>query len=454
MIVGRSTFPGIAPNLSTPRARLESFRLNLAFVPMLYVLGAVAAGFATVQIDIELREQSVLFPVLLTSTVDSARAVLSTIAGATITFAAIAFSVSLLMLQQTTTQFSPRVLAWFYRDSFTKRVMGTAAGTFAYCLVVLRSVRNPLESGGTAVVPRVSVLVALTLGLLSILMILAFINHVAHSMESGEVIRRITEEARSHIVRLCPDAAGTGPPIPVEGTIPPGDSLDVVAHDDGWVQHVDVAQLLETVGPDGIVVLDAGVGTFVAKGQRVCTIRPRPDEDVADTAEEVRKAVQLGRTRTPSQDMALGFRQLSDIALRALSPGVNDPTTAVESIEHLGSLLRELFGRDLPPRIQEGEDGRRLFRPHDYDHADYVSLAFDQVRLASTSEPVVAAAMLTSIASLVGDLEASGMDERARLLRGQAQLVVDGLRRSDLRPADLTAVELLAAGLGLADTEP
>jgi len=441
--------PGIATNGTTPRARLEAFRLNLAFVPMLFVVGAVGLGFATVWLDIELREQSVRFPVLLSSTVDSARAVLATIAGATITFAAIVFSVSLLMLQQTTTQFSSRVLAWFYRDAFTKRVMGTAAGTFAYCLVVLRSVRQPLESGGTAVIPRVSVLVAETLGILSVLMILAFINHVAHSMEAGEVIRRITEEARAQMVRLCPHAAGTAPPVPVEGSLPSGDPLDVVAHDDGWVQHVDADRLIATAPPDGVVVLEAGVGTFVAKGQRVCTIRPAPEEHRSETADEVRRAVHLGRTRTPAQDMALGFRQLVDIALRALSPGVNDPTTAVEAISHIGSLLRELLGRDLPPRILAGDDGRRLFRPHDHDHGDYVGLAFGQIRRASASEPVVGRAILDSIETLVADLEAADLTERARLLRTQAQLVVDGLRAGDLRDEDLHAVEAVATRLEL-----
>ncbi|HEU5301195.1 MAG TPA: DUF2254 domain-containing protein [Acidimicrobiia bacterium] len=444
--------PGIASHAATPRARLESFRLNLAFVPMLFVIGAVGVGFATVWLDIELGEQSVRFPLLLTSTVDSARAVLATIAGATITFAAIVFSVSLLMLQQTTTQFSSRVLAWFYRDSFTKRVMGTAAGTFAYCLVVLRSVRQPIDSGGTAVIPRVSVLVAVTLGILSVLMILAFINHVAHSMEAGEVIRRITEEARAQIVRLCPHAAGTAPPIPVEGSRPAGDSLDVVAEDDGWVQHVDADRLIAIAPRDGVVMLDAGVGTFVAKGQRVCTIRPRPEDGTAYSADEVRRAVHLGRTRTPAQDMALGFRQLVDIALRALSPGVHDPTTAVESVSHIGSLLRELLGRDLPPRIVAGEEGRRLFRPHDFDHADYVGLAFDQVRRASTSEPVVGTAILASIEDLVTDLEGGDLNERARLLRDEAQLVVDGLRRGGLRAADLRAVEVIAERLELEDT--
>ena len=146
-------------------------------------------------------------------------------------------------------------------------------------------------------------------------------------------------------------AAGTSPPVPVEGSVPKGESLAVVAYDDGWVQHVDVDRLLATAPADGVVMLDASVGTFVARGQRVCSIRPRPEDHVVEPADEVRRAVRLGRTRTPAQDIALGFRQLVDIALRALSPGMNDPTTAVEAVSHVAR------------RPHRGRGGRRTTRP-------------------------------------------------------------------------------------------
>jgi uncharacterized membrane protein len=324
--------------------------------------------------------------------------------------------------------------------------MGIAAGTFAYCLVVLRSVRQPIEGDGSAVIPRVSVLVAVVLGIVAVLMILAFINHVAHSMEAGEVIRRITEEARHQIVRLCPRAAGTSRPAPVEGSFRDGESLDIRSWDDGWVQHIDATRLVDAAPPGGIVLLEAGVGTFLAKGQRVCVIRPTPD---GDPQSQVRRAVSLGRTRTPDQDLALGFRQLEDIALRALSPGVLDPTTAVEAIVHLGSLLRELLNRDLPARIIAGSDERRLFRPHDLDHGDYVSLSFGQIRRAAASEPVVSSAALEVMADLAEDLEAEDLSERAMLLRHEGRRFVDELRASDLSPDDLAPVERAAVRLGI-----
>jgi uncharacterized membrane protein len=128
---------------------------------------------------------------------------------------------------------------------------------------------------------------------------------------------------------------------------------------------------------------------------------------------------------------------------------VLDPTTAVEAIVHLGSLLRELLNRDLPARIIAGSDERRLFRPHDLDHGDYVSLSFGQIRRAAASEPVVSSAALEVMADLAEDLEAEDLTERAMLLRHEGRRFVDELRASDLSPDDLAPVERAAVRLGI-----
>ena len=162
---------------------------------MLGVVFAIAAGFIGLAVDRRLDQDREL-PLGLTSTVDSARAVLSTIAGATITFAGIAFSVSLLIIQLASSQYSPRVVHTLFRDPFNRRVMGLVVGTFTYCVIVLRSVRSPFEQGGEPVIPNLSVAVAVVLGIATILAIVAFINHSAHSMDVSEILERCP--ARSH----------------------------------------------------------------------------------------------------------------------------------------------------------------------------------------------------------------------------------------------------------------
>jgi len=156
---------------------VERIRVSLFFVPMVAVVISIVGAGVTIWIDSRLDLQGADLPLGVTSTVASARAVLSTVAGATMTFAAIAFSISLLIIQQASSQFSPRVVHTLFRDPFNKRVMGLVMGTFTYCLVVLRSVRSLGESGGDVVIPNLSVAMAVLPGIATVISIAAFLNH-------------------------------------------------------------------------------------------------------------------------------------------------------------------------------------------------------------------------------------------------------------------------------------
>src|SRR5680860_824605 len=176
-------------------AWLERFRASLFFVPMLAVFGSIALGFASLALDRHIDMSGTDLPFGFTSTVNSARALLSTIAAATMAFAGIAFSVSLLIIQLASSQYSPRVVHTLFRDPYNKRVMALVVGTFTYCIIVLRSVRSPLEQSGDAVIPNLSVAVAIVLGITTILAIVAFINHSAHAMDISEILERVRHEA-------------------------------------------------------------------------------------------------------------------------------------------------------------------------------------------------------------------------------------------------------------------
>lgn len=405
------------------RGIVERFRRSLFYVPMIWVAASAIFAHVILYLDLQITEQGIRLPAPFAATVESARALLGTVAAATITFAGIAFSISLLMIQIASSQFSPRVLYSFFRDGFVKRIMGIAVGTFTYCLLVLRVVRQPIEENGTPLVPSISVLVAVVLGVATVLAILALINHSAHSMEVAEIIRRITEDEHETIAEICPDAAGEGKPIPPEGPLPEGSPFTVRSKKDGWIESVNAPRVVRALPAGGIGRLEAGAGMFVARGAPICTIWPKPENPDEVTA-EVRGALRLGRTRTMEQDLALGFRQLVDIALRALSPGINDPTTATEVIVHLGSVLRHLMMRDLPPRVLAGEDGRRLFRPKDLSIRDYVELTFDQMRLAAAEQPAVLLKMLEVMAPLIADLNDAGLESRAVSVRLQADMIL------------------------------
>ena len=214
---------------------MERIRVSLFFVPVVGVLISIVGAVVTIWIDSRLELQGADLPLGVTSTVASARAVLSTIAGATMTFAAIAFSISLLIIQQASSQFSPRVVHTLFRDPFNKRVMGLVMGTFTYCLVVLRSVRSLSESNGGVVIPNLSVAMALVLGIATIISIAAFLNHSAHSMDVSQILDRIENEATGLARREWNVAESDKPPQ--EPITAPDHPAHIVRFDrTGWVK--------------------------------------------------------------------------------------------------------------------------------------------------------------------------------------------------------------------------
>jgi uncharacterized membrane protein len=423
-------------------ALAERVRGSLFVVPMLFVIMAIVAGELGILLDGSIGAGAAKLPLGLTSTVQSARAVLSTVAGATITFAGIAFSVSLLTIQLASSQYSPRVVSGLFRDPFNKRVIGLVVGTFSYCLIVLRSVRSSLEQQGNPVIPNVSVAVAVVLGISSILAIIAFIDHNAHAMEISKILDVVTQDAVCAVDRHW--SVGVFEPSTVQQPeVLPRDPGFVVRFErNGWVQLLDPEALIQAAPAGGTVRLDTGVGRFAISGSSFCTMWPTP----ADGDEAVRMAlgaVHTGETRTLQQDASYGVRQLADVALKALSPGVNDPTTAQDAIFHLGAVLQEFLQREEPVR-DLAHDDRRLVLAQAEDHEQIVGLAYDEIRQAAASLPAVSIYLLESMSQLRQALPPPRV--RARQLLGlHARLVLDTTRRADLAAHDRRRVEQIYA---------
>ena len=413
----------------------ERLRNSLFFIPMAYVVAAVLLGVLAVELDQKLVGTSADLPFGLSSTVDSARAILGTIASATITFAGIAFSISLLVIQLASSQFSPRVVHGLLRDAVTKQIMGVVVGTFTYCLVVLRSVRGPLEEGGAAVIPSISVAIALLLGVVSILAIIAFINHSAHSMDVSRILARAAEDGLSAAKRLWDDEAQTGSD-PEQLPEPPHDHLLVTQPADGWVRDIDFAGMAASAPAGGTVRVETEVGRYAVAGTPLCTIWPRPDDPDRACA-QAHAGVVTGDSRTVEQDVGYAVRQLADVALRGLSPGINDPTTAQDAIFHLGSVLRELLSRHPPRLATPGDEDRLLLRPERLGHVELIDLAFDEVRLSATGMPTVCIYLFEVLHLLEESIDVDGDATGARsAIRRQAALIRSGLDHADLGAHD------------------
>lgn len=406
----------------------ERARTSLFFLPLLAVIGAAAAAAGLMALDSELDGTRQL-PFVFTSTVQSAREVLSTVAAATISFAGIAFSVALLVIQRTSAQYSPRVVQTLFRDPFNRRVMATVVGTFTYCLVVLRSVRTPDEDGVEAVVPNLSISVALVLGIVAILAVVAFIDHSAHSMDVSEILERVTDDAA--------DRLDTTMAVPADAIVDPATVLaarvqvhHVVRFDRrGWVQQLDLAQLRDLAPSDGALVVHTAPGRYAVPGTSFCSLAGSVGD--LDTFERrLLDAVSLGSSRTLLQDPSYGLRQSVDVALRALSPGVNDPTTAQDAIFHSAAMLVDLLRAPEPPRAVRCDGDGLLLLPEMPRHDDLVDLAYDEVRRAAAPHPTVCIYLLESLRQVQHSLRLDDRTAGGERILHQARLVVLGCESS------------------------
>lgn len=407
---------------------------------MAFVVMAVVSGYLTLRLDDALIENTDDLPIGLTSTVESARALLTVVASATITVAGIAFSVSLLIIQLASSQYSPRVVPGLFRDPFNKRVMGIVVGTFTYCLVVLRAVRSSIETNGEPVIPNLSVGFATLLGIVAILAIVAFISHNAHAMDVSRILHDVTtnavEQVRKHWAEPGDEPDGEAPVPP-----PPTDVLAIDFDRHGWLQGIDLERLARAAEPGGTVRLETAVGRYAVAGTSLCTIWPRPANE-EDARSRARASIVVGEARTTSEDVSYGIRQLADVALRALSPGVNDPTTAQDAMFHLGSVLRELLVRRPPPAVQAMPGNRTVVLASLPTHEGLVEMAFDEVRIASTDQPTVSIYLLELLHLLIRSLDERDLVESRDALVRQARLIRDGVAASStLLPADIRRVQ-------------
>ena len=356
------------------------------------------------------------------STVDSARGVLSAAAAATITFASITFSVSLLIMQQGSSQFSPRVVHGLTRDPFNRRVIAIVVGTFTYCLVALLRVRGPATDTGEEVAPDFAVALGVLLAVTAVLAVVAAINHTSRSMDISQILGAVVAQALAASTRGSDDGLRAAPPPAASEDRAP----TVIRFDaDGWVRHIDRRALLRLVEPGGRVRLEIETGRYAIRATPLCAIWPAVTEDrLGDVTAAARRAIVLGPTRTVADNSAYGVRQLVDVALKALSPGVNDPTTAQDAIFHLGTVLVARLTSPVAPTAYDDGHGRTLLTPHATTDADLAELACAELRRAAAGQPAVIVYLLEMLSLVVDAARANGAHDRVGPFLEQARLTV------------------------------
>lgn len=408
----------------TVRLTLDNFRSSIWAIPALCVGLAVLVAVLVLEIDARIDPRLEAF-FLFGGGPDSARAVLSTIAGALITVIAFTFSVTMLVLQLSSQQLSPRVMRVFLRDDFNKWVMGVLTGTMTYSFLLLANVRDMNDDSNPGFVPALGVFLAIAAAVGCIALFFYYLDHMANAIRASRVIGQVGHETAGVIRHgLYPRAGDERPDFDIASLGAPNRTVSH-AGGSGVVTGVDDGALLELVTKAGAVLrLHPMVGDYVVSGSPLADVWERPGHPVEDAA--VRGAVAFGRERTMQQDVLFGFRQLADIVARALSPGVNDPTTAVQALDECHMLLRLLALHPIPAACRADEDGTvRLILPRpDWD--GYVHLVVDEARQYGSDSVQV----MRRLGALLADLAVYGPPACQPVVREQMQLLRKAVERS------------------------
>lgn len=383
----------------------ETFRGTLWPLPVLGLTLAVALGVALPELDARLDSHlpEALSGYLFTGGPDAARSVLSAVSGSLVTLTSLTFSLTVVTLQLASSQFSPRLLRTFSSDRFVHVTLALFVATFVYSLTVLRTVRTEASSA-PGFVPQVSVTVALLLALASVLALVLFLSHLAGEIRVETLLHRVHTQAEQSAGRfLEPRSAADVPvvlPVPSDGAEP------LMAPGSGFITAVDSAQLLRlAVETDSVLLVEQAPGGSVVAGTPVGWWWAGPDSTGAvpergEVDAVLGRALTIGHEPTAAQDVSVGLKQITDVACKALSPGINDPRTAVRALGHSSALLATYSSLSLGSDVVTDDDGCPrvyLYRP---DFPDLLDLAVSAPRRYGATDPDVLARLYALLAEV------------------------------------------------------
>ncbi len=415
----------------------QNVRASLWFLPSVIVVIAVALAFLLIEVDSAIGHEFLArWPRVFGAGADGTRGLLTTVASSMVTVVGVVFSITVVALSLASSQYTSRVLRNFMRDSVNQWVLGLMIGVFAYCLVVLRTIRGGDEG---AFVPAISALAGLVLAFVGIGALIYFIHHISTSIQAVHIIAAAAEDTLRTVDRLYPEIAREEQELPDAGLA--GDIWQrIPARTNGYLQNLDINGLVRfAVERSTIVRLDRSVGDFVIQGAPLLSVHGL---SVIDEPMKVRLAAchTIGRQRTIEQDTAFGIRQIVDVALKALSPGINDSTTAVMCVDYLTAILFRLGQREIQTVYRDDAGQPRLILAGP-TYSSLLADAMHQIRRSSAGN----ATMLESLVAKMEILSArTAIPERRAALRQHAEATARTARRTILDPEDLERLEAKA----------
>lgn len=371
-------------------------RASLWFIPGLMLISAIAMALGFIELDAWVGDQWLQrFPRVFGLGADGSRGMLVAIASSMLTVAALIFALTLNAMMQASGQFTPRIFRNFMRDRANQFALGYFVSIFVYCLVVLRTIRSGED---VQFVPSLAVLAGLLFALAGVLVLIFVIHHIANSLQITNIIHNIVDETKKTIQIMLPSKRADDSLIDNEKTtwLSTEDAfwIKIPALKCGYIQHVDINCLLKFSQENQLILrMERGVGQFVGRGATLISVHSNIQNHAVHSIETAKiKALNqfygIDNHRTIEHDIDFGIRQIADIALKALSPGVDDTTTAVTCIDFIGEILGEIARRELPKSIRATKNGGRVMVKSP-NFKDYVESAFDQIRISGKANLVI-----------------------------------------------------------------
>lgn len=381
-------------------------RASLWFIPGLMLISAIALALGLIELDTRIDGKWLAaFPRLFGLGADGSRGMLTAIASSMLTVAALTFALTLNAMTQASGQFTPRIFRNFMRDRAYQFSLGYFVSIFVYCLLVLRTIR-----GGDEIkfLPSLAVLVGLLLALIGVIVLIFAIHHIANSLQITNIIHHIVDETKKAIKVMFPTEIVNAENSNDEATVQPAAEnqtwLKIPALRCGYVQSVDIKGLLKFAEENQLVLqMQRCIGQFAGRGAALLSVQNSAKSQSVNLIIDAEKITKLNQFfaidnhRTIEQDVDFGIRQVVDIALKALSPGVNDTTTAVTCIDFIGEIVGEIARRELPVKNHTKKNGARVIALTP-SFQDYVATAFDQIRISGKANLAIFERLLEAVA--------------------------------------------------------
>ncbi len=434
---------------------VEHLRSTLWFVPAVLALGAAVLAEGSIWMDAHFQSALARLPVLYPGGLEGGRQVLTTLAGSMVSLTTISFSVMMVVLTLASNQFGPRVLRNFTADRFYQIVLGVFVATFAFCLLSLGHLSS--TDSPSAAVPRLTITLGLVMALGSLATLIAFIHHVARSVQASQIVLRAHQETCRTISLMYPAELGADEPAENEN---PADARTYAERDPdhviesacaGYIQAINLEAVLDFARTHDLVIeLPVKPGHFIAQGTTLARLHGLPPESLPDEELDAtgRSWIILGPERTGEQDIQYGVRQLTEIGVRCLSPGINDPVTAVACIDYLTENFIALARRAFPSptRYDDADQLRAVVRRDGF--AEIADAAFDNLRHYGRGHPEVMQRLATAVATVAPHLRRAADRAWAQRTLESLQAETEHLAAERDREAFASACTATATALG------